>query len=307
MGRGYWDNERPKPRRVADGIKAQTQRGTFGKTWWASRWIAALERLVDHGRLARGRSYARSGQVVTLAVGRTGVEARVQGSRPKPYQVSIQFLPLADADWARVIEAMAAEALYAARLLSGELPEQIEEVFAAAGTSLFPSTADALVTACSCPDWANPCKHVAAVHYLLGERFDADPFLIFELRGRSQEEIAAALRARRADEADGETAAVTEDAMTDEEPPAPLPTEPDLFWTLPAGGGAAPTRSEAPRVDALPVKRLGRPPFWQGRRDFTAEMEGLYRAIGAHALHLLTGEEAGETTDGDARETAHDG
>jgi uncharacterized Zn finger protein len=304
MGWYDWDYERPKPRRPAGGIKAQTQRGTFGKTWWAGRWIAALEQLVDPRRLARGRSYARSGQVVTLDVGRGGIAARVQGSRPTPYKVSIRFRPLSDAAWDRVIDAMAAEALYAARLLSGEMPEQVENVFAAAGTSLFPASGGDLVTECSCPDWANPCKHVAAVHYLLGERFDADPFLIFALRGRSQEQIAEALRARRTDEAGGEIGVVAAaEVAVDEEAPAPLPAAPGAFWILPAGVADAPTHVEAPPVDALPVKRLGVPPFWRGQRDFMAEMEGLYRVIGTHARQLLTGEDDGEGSDGRRRKT----
>ncbi|MCA1644916.1 MAG: SWIM zinc finger family protein [Chloroflexi bacterium] len=192
----WW--ERHGPRLPSYGIKAQTRRGAFGKTWWASRWIAALENLVNEGRLARGRTYARNGQVTSLDVDRDGVRAVVQGSRPEPYEVTITFKRLSDAEWDRVVDAMAAEALYAARLLSGEMPEQIEEVFAAAGTSLFPTTASDMRSTCSCPDMANPCKHIAAVHYLLGERFDEDPFLIFLLRGRSRDEIVAALRARRA-------------------------------------------------------------------------------------------------------------
>src|SRR6185369_8261885 len=118
--------------------------------------------------------------------------------RREPYAVSIRFRKLADQEWDRVVDVMASEALYAARLLSGEMPEQIEEVFQQAGTSLFPAEEGDMQTRCSCPDWANPCKHIAAVHYLLGERFDEDPFLMFLLRGRSQEEIVAALRARRA-------------------------------------------------------------------------------------------------------------
>lgn len=89
------------------------------------------------------------------------------------------------------------EAIYAAKLLTGEMPADIEDVFAAAGVSLFPDNSKDLETSCSCPDWANPCKHVAAVYYLLGERFDADPFLIFAVRGRSKEQIIDVLRARR--------------------------------------------------------------------------------------------------------------
>ena len=133
----WW--ERHGPRLPSHGIKAHTRRGAFGRTWWASRWIAALERLVNPGRLARGRSYARSGQVVSMDVGRDGVKALVQGSRPEPYQVTIKFRRLSDQEWERVIDAMAGEAIYAARLLSGEMPEQIEDVFASVGASLFPA------------------------------------------------------------------------------------------------------------------------------------------------------------------------
>src|SRR5712691_8147460 len=191
----WW--ERHGPRLPSHGIKAQSRRGAFGKSWWASRWIAALERLVNPGRLARGRTYARTGQVVSLEADRDGVKAVVQGSRADPYQVTITFTRLSDAERDRVVDAMAAEALYAARLLSGEMPEQIGEVFAAAGTSLFPTDAHDMRTTCLCPDVANPCKHITAVHYLLGERFDEDPFLMFLLRGRSRDEIVAALRRQR--------------------------------------------------------------------------------------------------------------
>src|SRR3990172_10049122 len=149
---GWYDYDRPKPRRPANGIKAQTKSGKFGKTWWAGRWIAALERLVDSARLSRGRSYARSGQVLQLESGPGGVAARVQGSRPTPYKVNIRFQPLTDVAWDRVIEAIAGEAIYAAKLLGGEMPADIEEAFARAGASLFPDKAKDLQTDCSCPD-----------------------------------------------------------------------------------------------------------------------------------------------------------
>ncbi|MBI3980079.1 MAG: SWIM zinc finger family protein [Chloroflexi bacterium] len=285
---GYWSGYERTSRRPANGIKAQTQRGQFGKTWWAGRWIAALERLVDPGRLSRGRSYARSGQVVKLDVGPDGIAAQVQGSRPSPYSVSIQFRRLSDAEWEKVADAMAAEAIYAAKLLSGEMPQQIEDVFKAAGASLFPAAKDDLQTSCSCPDWANPCKHVAAVHYLLGERFDADPFLIFELRGRTREAIAAALRARRAAGPSATAEAVAEQPA-EEEPVAALADSLDAFWTAPGGLPTLATSFEPPAVDAIPVKRLGPPPFWQSQRDFAALMEQTYQAIGKHAHRLVFG------------------
>jgi uncharacterized Zn finger protein len=275
----WW--ERHGPRLPSHGIKAQTRRGAFGKTWWASRWIAALEHLVNAGRLARGRTYARTGQVVSLEVDRDGVKAVVQGSRPEPYDVAITFKRLTDGEWARVVEAMAAEALYAARLLSGEMPEQIEEVFAAAGTSLFPTDTSDMRTTCSCPDVANPCKHIAAVHYLLGERFDEDPFLMFLLRGRSRDEIVAALRALRA----GPESEAT--------PEAEQTVEADLstFWSVPPQTEEVALHFALPESDALAVKRLGPPPF--ALRDpaaFTAVMERLYQQIGEYALLLALGD-----------------
>ena len=178
---------KPKPRRRADGIRAKTGRGQqFGKTWWAGKWIDALERLVDPGRLTRGRSYARSGQVLNLDITPGRVDSRVQGSRPQPYKVRIEIEPLTEKEWNKVADAMAAQAVFAAKLLAGEMPQNIEEAFAAAKVSLFPEREDDLDTDCSCPDWANPCKHIAAVYYLLGEEFDRDPFLIFKLRGMSR-------------------------------------------------------------------------------------------------------------------------
>ena len=283
-GASWW--ERHGPRLPSHGIKAHTRRGAFGKSWWASRWIAALEQLVNPARLARGRTYARVGQVVSLQVDRDGVRAVVQGSRPEPYTVSIQFTKLSDAAWARVIEAMAAEALYAARLLSGEMPEQIEEVFASVGSSLLPADQDDMQTRCTCPDWANPCKHIAAVHYLLGERFDEDPFLMFLLRGRSQEEIVAALRALRAGP-DLEPATGAEADPT---------AEVDLarFWSAPtqedAQADEVALHFALPEAHALAIKRLGPAPFVRDHAAFTAAMERMYQQVSEYALLLALGD-----------------
>ncbi len=195
MGWWYDDYPKPKPRKPADGIKAQSKK--FGQTWWASKWLAALERLMDSGRLSRGRSYARSGQVLNLDIKPGRVDARVQGSAPRPYKVQIEITPLSEKEWNRVADAMAEQAIFAAKLLAGEMPQNIEEAFAAAKVNLFPTSSGDLDTDCSCPDWSNPCKHIAAVYYLLGEQFDGDPFLLFRLRGKSKDEIMSLLRARR--------------------------------------------------------------------------------------------------------------
>jgi uncharacterized Zn finger protein len=189
----------------------------------------------------------------------------------------MRFTRLGDAEWERVIDAMASEALYAARLLSGEMPEQIEEVFTAAGVSLFPADQDDMQTRCSCPDWANPCKHIAAVHYLLGERFDEDPFLIFLLRGRSKDEIIAALRARRG-------GAETEAASAEPDGEAEI----DLahFWTTRPEAEEVALRFALPESDALVVRRLGPPSFVRDPAAFGKAMELMYRRVSEYALQL---------------------
>jgi uncharacterized Zn finger protein len=215
---------------------------------------------------------------VSLDVDRDGVKAVVKGSRAEPYKVTIQFTRLSDAEWDRVIDAMAAEALYAARLLSGEMPEQIEALFSSSsvGSSLFPADEGDLVTDCSCPDPANPCKHIAAAHYLLGERFDEDPFLMFLLRGRSRDEIVAELRARRAG------------PDTEASPEVEQIAEPDLstFWSAPPQTEEVALHFALPESDALAVKRLGPPPFVRDQAAMVAAMERLYRQIGEYALLL---------------------
>jgi len=172
-----------RPREAKGGIRAHSKRGAFGESWWARRWISVLEDFDLGARLGRGRSYARRGQVLDVVIERGLVEARVQGSRLAPYKVSIKVKTISGAQWKRASAALAREARFAAKLLAFEMPEDVEKAFEGAGLSLFPERRKDLTTECSCPDWSNPCKHVAAVYYLLGEEFDRDPFLLFRLRG----------------------------------------------------------------------------------------------------------------------------
>jgi uncharacterized Zn finger protein len=288
----YYPRTTPIP--VEDGIKAKTKRGQqFGKTWWASRWITALEPLVDSARLRRGRSYARRGQVMEIDVGPGQIRARVQGSRRRPYRVRIDIPPLEDAEWERVIDAMAQQALFAAKLLAGEMPADIEEAFNTAGMFLFPSSRKDLSTSCSCPDWANPCKHIAAVYYLLGERFDEDPFMIFQLRGRTKGAIMEGLRARRS--AGLMAIAETADAYAAEEPEAaespPLEADPEGYWTLGESLDDFRVTIAPPEVEAALLKRMGPPPFWRSSRDFLSMLSPVYAAVTARAMELAFGSE----------------
>ena len=149
----WWYEHRPR-RQAKDGIRARSARGEIGETWWSQRFITALKAVADASRLTRGRSYARSGQVMDLRVRPGVVTARVQGSRPRPYEVSIRLTPFTDAEWGRAEEALANEALFLAALLAGEMPRDVERAFTAAGLSLFPARPDELRSDCSCPDWA---------------------------------------------------------------------------------------------------------------------------------------------------------
>src|SRR4051812_33806377 len=97
---------RSRPRAAKGGIKAQSKRGQFGESWWAKRWIAVLESFHIGGRLERGRSYARRGQVLSIDVGKGEVKAKVQGSRPTPYAVTIQLKALSDRDWDKLLKAL---------------------------------------------------------------------------------------------------------------------------------------------------------------------------------------------------------
>ena len=221
--RGRWEEWPPaRPIRVEGGIKARSKRGAIGEQWWSRRFIGVLESCGLSGRLARGRSYARAGQVLDFRLSQGKVTARVQGSRVRPYDVRIGVLPLTKAQWRRVQERLAGQALFRAKLLAGEMPHEIEDVFAHCGTPLFPRSATDLDMHCSCPDWGVPCKHLAAVCYVLAEEFDRDPFAMLAWRGKARDELLAALRKVRAAAA-GPAREVA--------PAPPLPESVEEFWS----------------------------------------------------------------------------
>jgi len=285
------------PIRTNKGIKARSQGGQFSQHWWARRWIEAMESIVDAARLQRGRSYARTGQVLSLDETRNGIEARVQGSRPQPYDVNIQVTPLTDRQWNQVIDALSEQALFTAQLLAGEMPANIEDAFNASGVSLFPSETGDLTSACSCPDWANPCKHVAATHYILGDRFDDDPFLLCRMRGRSQEQILQALRQRRSETGEVE-AESTEEQVVETEQAAPLEESLDHFWEPVESLDSFPLTMKLASVDMPLLKRLGEPAFLGGQ-SLQALLKPAYDIITRSALlAAYRDEEPAESSNG---------
>jgi len=287
---GYWDYFEPtKPRAVKGGIKAQSKRGAFGESWWARRWIAVLEGFDIGARLGRGRSYARKGQVMNVDISKGTVKAKVQGSSSRPYSITIKIKALSEADWKKLATEFAREAIFAAKLLAGEMPQEIEQVFTRAGLSLFPAKLRDLETNCSCPDWSNPCKHIAAVYYLLGEEFDRDPFLIFRLRGLSREELIALLGSTGAGARKTQPLASRGQTAAAEVPRERIETGADSFWR---GGDLSVDlfgEVNLPPVSAALPKRLGNFPFWRGTERFLEALEPVYTEASGRGLDVFLG------------------
>jgi len=179
------------------------------REWWAQRWVDVLESFGWRRRLERARNYVREGRVLQLDFNGPEILAQVQGTAEQPYAVSLALDSFTDEQWSFVIEEMSQRAIFAAKLLAGEMPQNIEEAFTASGLSLFPFSKFDIHSRCSCPDPVNPCKHIGAVYYLLGDHFSQDPFILFQLRGRTRQSIVEDLRQMRSH------AAVTVEEVTE--------------------------------------------------------------------------------------------
>ncbi len=193
---GWWP---PPPAARGPALSGARGGSRFGASWWGRAWIEALEQRarLDPNRLPRGRTYARSGAVGELVAEPGAVRAPVQGSRAVPYRVHLRVRQFDDSEWERVLASLAGRAAHAAALLDGELDPGVLAELERVGIHLLPAAGE-LSPTCSCPDWATPCKHAAAVCYLVADRMDADPFTILLLRGRSRDQVLATVRRLRA-------------------------------------------------------------------------------------------------------------
>jgi len=296
----YWRNDYFPPSRPLEatgGIRARSKKGGFAESWWGRRWIEVLSGFGAEGRLQRGRAYARKGQVLSIEVERGRVRALVQGSRARPYKIVMEIVPLPDAAWERVVERIRSDLRFATRLLSGELPPEIEAVLAEVGVPLFPQQRRDLITDCTCPDWSDPCKHIAAVHFLLAEAFDQDPFLVLRLRGLERDELLGRLAEGGATAQPGADPGEVSASLASPPPPAvaeaaeePLPTDPAAFWGTAELPQARAEALMAPPVSAVLLRRLGDPPFWRDESALLGRLEGVYEAAAVQAMELL-GEE----------------
>jgi uncharacterized Zn finger protein len=267
----------------------------MSRTWWGQKFIAALEDFTDSGRLSRGRSYARGGKVKTFGINDGVALAQVRGSvnpyfgvyKEPLYTTSIEFQPISKAKWAAIIALIASKASLISRLMLNEIPETIEEPFAALGLGLLPQGAKDFDTHCSCPDYSNPCKHIAGVHYLLAAQIDQDPFLLFELRGLSRADLQAELAKSPLGEA------LSQELQAQVQEPVPVTSyypkpelvpvaEPSLkdFWQGKQRSQPPETEEIASGVPAILVKKQGDfPPFWQRDNSFIGAMEELYQRV----------------------------
>ena len=268
----------------------------FSRTWWGQRFIAALVQFTDPARLGRGRSYASGGRILDYTLAKGKVTARVRGSinpyfgvyEEPIYQTTITIKAISAADWTKVIRQIASRADLVTKLLMNEMPDTIEDAFSGLGLHLLPHSERDFVTKCSCPDWANPCKHIAGVYYLLASALDQDPFVMFELRGLSRDDLHAEL-------IKSPLGKILASALTTED----VPVEPaESYYTRPAREAAAVVDSHkefwtgakrlpAPQatasqanVPALLIKKQGDyPPFWHKDVSFISVMEELYDRV----------------------------
>ena len=220
----------------SNGITAIGDDGLGQQPWWVEQWMELINGYRFKKRLERAWGYAREGHVTSIRFEGRRVHARVQGTGEDPYKVKLWLDVLNDEDWGYVLEALAQKARWSAQLLAGIMPSDIERAFAASGKRLFPFKLQEVRSECTCPDKANPCKHISAVYFLMGDRFSEDPFVLFQLRGRNRAKLLEDLAERRQQllsklaeqaSADGDDASTEETAAL---PPHPAVLDPALWW-----------------------------------------------------------------------------
>lgn len=267
------------PLSVIGGIRAQISHGSHLHVWWNRRWTEVLEKFNLGARLGRGRNYAISGQVSSITIREGYVSAHVQGSHREPYTSVIRFQAVQGETKERIVQALRRRPIWIARLLVGNLPVEVEAVFQAEGCPLFPQQKQDLVSQCTCPDWANPCKHLAAVYYLLGEVITKNPMILLTLRGISRADLVGETASEPAEMKEVSRGAQDGTEVTH-----------DAFYGVTLA--AFEDFGDAPKVAlAAPlIHRLGPLPFWRGQERFIDTLEHLYTRATSRGWAVWTGE-----------------
>jgi uncharacterized Zn finger protein len=266
------------------------------RTWWGQRFIQALESFTDSARLARGRGYANNDRIRSWKRQGSVVSAQIRGNinpyygvyKEPLYKTSIVFQSIDAAQWQQLIQILGSRAAFISRLLLNEVPDTIEDVFRTLKLSLLPHSHKDLKTDCSCPDYANPCKHIAGLYYFLAAQLDRDPFLLFELRGLERDELQKQLRktplgqalAAAIGEQDARFDCVDSYFTRAKAHPLARRMTPSDFWhgrkRLPENLPPAVPAS----IPALLIKKGGDfPAFWSNDHSFIDAMEAIYQTI----------------------------
>lgn len=261
------------------------------REWWVERWLELLDSYRFKKRLERARRYANEGNVLKIEFQGPRVIAKVKGSDSEPYEVTMSLSPFSKEDWHYIVESLSKKALYSAELLAGEMPSDIEQVFTSGGLSLFPFTLSDVHSRCTCLDKANPCKHIGAVYYQLADRFSEDPFVIFQLRGRTKIQILEALRQLRAKGPKSMRRSwVKSSRARDRKTTDPIVME--RFWSYNHALDKTLAKPETPDNPQNLLERLGSPPFPAAEAAAVQDyLKTVYGQVSSQAIAVAEGRE----------------
>jgi uncharacterized Zn finger protein len=273
-----------KPRKVRGGVKLSDSAAAFERSWAAQRWIRLVEETAPGDAMVAGLEYANQGQTRALSIESGVVRATIQGTIIAAYKTSLTLPAFSFEDAERAVAAMVDQAVFAAKLLAGELPPAIEDVFKPLGLRLFPEPGE-INPSCTCRDprsQRNWCKHACCAAYLVAEHLANDPFVTFTLRGLPRDELLERLRQRRAAAAGGESGSLV---YTPRVPGAsefqapPLEDCIENFWELGPELELMATPIEPPEVSHPLLRRLGPSPFPAGRFPLVGLLATCYEVI----------------------------
>ncbi len=299
-----------KPRRVRGGYKLSSGYNSADAgpiPWTTQRWIRVIEQAASGPKLVEGIEYGRLGQTKRLEIVAGAVKGSVQGRQYRPYDVTLKVSVFSPEQWEQVVGLMSDQAMYAAKLLSGELPANIEEVFARVGVRLFPQEASEVVTSCTCGTLEPWCKHACCVASLLADQLASKPFLMFELRGIAPSDLLEHVRQRRALTSVGTTAMpIYTPHAEGEHPSKPLEECLDSFWDAEPQTEEIDLPLEPPAVSHPLLRRLGPSPFAGARFPLVGLLATCYEMVSKSALDGPAQETAGEAGEGSPSDAAAD-
>ncbi|MBN2444636.1 MAG: SWIM zinc finger family protein [Spirochaetales bacterium] len=270
----------------------------ISKTWWGDVFMRALEQFLDDGRLKRGRSYCSEHRILSFEINDNYIKAKVRGNKnpyfgvykePR-YTTQITLTTFSDAKWKKVIKKLSSHAAWISKLLMNEMPDNIEDAFREFNLHLLPQKSMDFNTNCSCPDYANPCKHIAGVYYRVASMLDTDPFLMFQLRGLSKETLqkelgksplGQALLSRRLGPEDVELISVDSIYTHPEKMNLNKTISLKEFWCGKKHQSLKNDKTHQPQnISALLIKKQGDyPSFWERDNSFIETMEAIYDHI----------------------------